>query len=792
MIIFLLISILFSQNTEKYVVNSKMDTFYDISSIFLYPINLEHDEIIFYGTGGGVLRTYDNGQTWKQNFTGTHALIWKMIYHNELLFAINLDGRFMISEDKGDYWKIYKVADTLTSIAVLDNKIFATSDKNVYVSNNFGSNWEKLPTDFISIKTISNFNDKLILTTENNILYYSDDYGVSWNIFYTPIINWRVNDKHENFYIYNRKEILKLNDDLTWTRYDVSNLNQFFVFTESENGFIFAISFLEPYNAKIKIYEYNIAENNTIEISEIWKIGLSDFPPFDINSYQVNDMVINNGNLYLANTFKTILKSSIDDYNWKVVSNFGTINYSTNIKDSLTWINPTGSKNCITYTTNGGATFEISDTIVLNVRNPTADTLRRITPRITWMTFGGSFTLLQYSNSGTDIENPGSMQNMSQWFGLLNEKEKIVESFNLRLRHDQSFAVFATLKILLSYNDKFLMDYSYKLRTSSNNPPTKDSIYKHHLFFINTDKTVDTIGTIQDSIQILSAFVDNKNKLYVYGNRDLFTSEFKEDKLGIYQFNEETGEFDFIMSCPLYESTFDLNMFQNKKEEIFISPKGYLYKLDFNIKNYELITNSFDEMFTQSEFLENGSFIEDQKVIDLSKIEENGITKIRRKILKFETDMNYQILEEFATTTNDRYMYPSNTNIDYEVYYKNNGIYGSYFKPIEPERLEYYKSVKKTETRNYLWTNPPYPQPTNSIVKVETYWDSGLPFTEKDIEIYDITGIKINTENTLTVQKESIYKGHIIWDASSYKTGIYIMKITHGTETRVRKIMVVE
>ena len=101
-------------------------------------------------------------------------------------------------------------------------------------------------------------------------------------------------------------------------------------------------------------------------------------------------------------------------------------------------------------------------------------------------------------------------------------------------------------------------------------------------------------------------------------------------------------------------------------------------------------------------------------------------------------------------------------------------------------------STEKTEKRNYLYTFPPYPQPTNNIVKIETYWDSTLPFTEKDIEVYDLTGVKIKTANTLSIQKESNYNGKIIWDASTQQPGIYILKINHGTETRVRKIMVVE
>jgi len=99
-------------------------------------------------------------------------------------------------------------------------------------------------------------------------------------------------------------------------------------------------------------------------------------------------------------------------------------------------------------------------------------------------------------------------------------------------------------------------------------------------------------------------------------------------------------------------------------------------------------------------------------------------------------------------------------------------------------------SVEKTEQRNYLYTFPPFPQPTKQEVKISTYWDSALPFTADDVEIYNLAGIKINTENKLSINKETNYKGHIIWDTSGEQAGIYIVNIKHGTETRMQKVMV--
>ncbi len=114
---------------------------------------------------------------------------------------------------------------------------------------------------------------------------------------------------------------------------------------------------------------------------------------------------------------------------------------------------------------------------------------------------------------------------------------------------------------------------------------------------------------------------------------------------------------------------------------------------------------------------------------------------------------------------------------------------GIFTLPLSELGIEY-TSIEKTEERNYLYTFPPFPQPTKQVVKISTYWDSALPFTVDDVEIYNLAGIKINIENKLSINKETNYNGHIIWDTSSEQAGIYIVNIKHGTETRTQKVMV--
>jgi hypothetical protein len=99
--------------------------------------------------------------------------------------------------------------------------------------------------------------------------------------------------------------------------------------------------------------------------------------------------------------------------------------------------------------------------------------------------------------------------------------------------------------------------------------------------------------------------------------------------------------------------------------------------------------------------------------------------------------------------------------------------------------------IASVENRNILYHYPPFPQPSNSIVKLKVFWDIKAPFTSDDIHIYNLNGEKVNTENQIRIEKEDINSGHIIWDNSNHQPGIYFVKIKHGTETRFEKIMVI-
>lgn len=92
--------------------------------------------------------------------------------------------------------------------------------------------------------------------------------------------------------------------------------------------------------------------------------------------------------------------------------------------------------------------------------------------------------------------------------------------------------------------------------------------------------------------------------------------------------------------------------------------------------------------------------------------------------------------------------------------------------------------------RNYLYTLPPYPLPSQNEVKVQFYWDINLPMTTDDISIYDITGKKIDAFDKISLVKQANHYGNLIWDCSTAQPGIYLINIKQGTEEKAVKVVV--
>lgn len=99
-------------------------------------------------------------------------------------------------------------------------------------------------------------------------------------------------------------------------------------------------------------------------------------------------------------------------------------------------------------------------------------------------------------------------------------------------------------------------------------------------------------------------------------------------------------------------------------------------------------------------------------------------------------------------------------------------------------------SVDEIEERDYLYVMFPYPQPAVNVIKTFIYWDSGKRLNPSDIEIYDLSGAKLDIRSKLSIEPQNAYSGLLIWDCTGVENGIYLININHGTENRTIKVAV--
>jgi hypothetical protein len=95
-----------------------------------------------------------------------------------------------------------------------------------------------------------------------------------------------------------------------------------------------------------------------------------------------------------------------------------------------------------------------------------------------------------------------------------------------------------------------------------------------------------------------------------------------------------------------------------------------------------------------------------------------------------------------------------------------------------------------TETPNYLYAYPPYPLPATNEVRSLIYWDTSIDIESDEMTVYNIYGTKVAGKEKLRLDKLTSYSGNLVWDCSDVPSGIYLITIKHGTETRAVKVIV--
>lgn len=172
-------------------INTGINTFNSmhVSSI----INVNED--IYLGTGNGVYKSTNNGNSWDLMFNpglniSTHALD----YDNGVLVTGASGTGIYISKDFGLTWTLTSTVgitiDTnYKSIEISGNTIIVSTDNGeIFTSQDLGASWNNrsIPGGFYLISELQISNNQLYAATSNG-LYVTNNLGVNWSPFNTNI-----------------------------------------------------------------------------------------------------------------------------------------------------------------------------------------------------------------------------------------------------------------------------------------------------------------------------------------------------------------------------------------------------------------------------------------------------------------------------------------------------------------------------------------------------------------------------------------------------------------------------
>lgn len=677
---------------------------------------------------------------------------------------------------------LFSFNDNLYSYASGGDGIYSLNDKNL--------EWQKLDTGFFVDKgTISHYDqkDNVIMTSTIEGVYWSYDYGETWKF---SDKRWKGNSlgfpsvtiDDQTIYVqsYNNSLYKLEKDSEIFEKIYTDKTKTDSVFADvliiKDNIFIAA-------NLKNNNGELQISKDN----GEIWKFSAS------INK-EIRNIILHNDILFAFTKEDELYKSTDYGDTWTTDTSLTirgekVISYKDLIIASSNQLFASSDNGDSWESISDGIDFTRSKDIIVNSDELFYLTNRNLIYRLNYEE--RKWTLI------SPIREEGT-QNV-----IIEERDTLFSTggftVNYSVDNGESWDV---------YSDSLYFNY-----TAYRNLFVEDSIFialssTQSSLRISTDNgkswRFENIGHVLPYFWIQTILImDNRILLssHVYGN---YISEDAGLTWNKYK-NEVIEEDEFIYTS--------IRLSDN--EIILYSEKG-LYKTFDNGLTWEY-EEAVEEIKAYSTTVREGNNLYS---IDI----ENRIyksTDLGRTwndlVLNLDPDINFISLKVYngylilLTTTN---VFVSSNDgkdwIEYQVelltpegkdLYFNNGIvsgdylvltsdYGIWRAKLSDLGIEVKSSVEADIDRNYLYTYPPYPNPAKYEVKVHFYWDINLPMNVDDIRIYDITGKNIPINNNIRLEKQTNYKGNIVWDCSSVLPGIYIINIKHGTEEKAVKVVV--
>lgn len=190
-----------------------------------------NDTTIFAGTSYGVYLSNNYGVSWSEvNTCLKNSYVQAMTVCNSIIYAGSFSEGIMISKDNGASWIASNkgmTGQSITSFAVSGNNVFAGCDiyvfthGGVFLSNNNGNSWKMKGVTNSNIRTIIVDNSNIFAGTLWSGMYFSNNYGASWNAINDGLKNTQINtllkDGNNIFAGTEKGVFLSSNNGTNWT-----------------------------------------------------------------------------------------------------------------------------------------------------------------------------------------------------------------------------------------------------------------------------------------------------------------------------------------------------------------------------------------------------------------------------------------------------------------------------------------------------------------------------------------------------------------------------------------------
>jgi photosystem II stability/assembly factor-like uncharacterized protein len=266
----------------------------------------------------GVYRTDDSGDNWQAVHTNglpSNASWIALAGAGTTIYVGSLDARIYMSEDLGNSWQqtSFSATGTLREIEIKDDKIYACGSFGIYVSNNDGVSWSKLPgiglpPGIIQEMTFSGNKFYAVSNASIGGVFLSNDDGVNWQKISAAITGGAFSITtafNRVFAFFSNDEKIRFtdNDGSTWTAGNGLPAGIVISGFQANGSTMFAGGISAIYKST--------------DGGENWQHSSQGIP---ITTYSRSVDVAPNGSL-LATTFRGMYRSSDNGQSWSIASN---------------------------------------------------------------------------------------------------------------------------------------------------------------------------------------------------------------------------------------------------------------------------------------------------------------------------------------------------------------------------------------------------------------------------------------------------------------------------------------